>query len=241
MSYGSLEHGVLAAESRAELLAVLRASDRPLTVAEIAQARDLSPATARFHLNLLVSAGLVERSAERRATAGRPVLRYEARSSAPRPEPDPELVRTTDDYEQLARLLAGHLSQGADPTEAAKEAGRRWSRAVEVVSPSAPLDPAAAVAQVLELMDGLGFAPDHPAHTDSINLRRCPFEAVAREHRQVVCGVHQGMLEETFKRLGGSVEVAALEPFAVDEPLLCVVNIRRATPATTDSGGTPHA
>ena len=231
---------VLAAESRAELLAALRAAGRPLSVADAAALLGLHPSTARFHLDLLVSAGLVARETERRGTAGRPRIRYVARNA---PAPDgapssgtrgPDAAGPSGDaageagYRRLARVLADQLSGLEDPGRAARDAGRRWVEALDVApGGEADLDPDAAVTQVAALMDRLGFSPDRPAGGDLLLLRRCPFEAVARDHRAVVCGVHAGMLEQTFERLGGAVEVTGLRPFASEDPLLCVVGLRR--------------
>jgi hypothetical protein len=39
------------------------------------------------------------------------------------------------------------------------------------------------------------------------------------------------MLEETFARLGGQVGVTELMPFVNDEPLLCVIRLKRSTHA----------
>ena len=233
---------VLAAESRASLLAALRAAGHPLSVADAAEVLGLRPSTARFHLDLLVSAGLVDRQIERRGTAGRPRIRYIARAGAGgegRPEAAHAGGETGDEggYRRLANMLASQLSGMDDPAHAAREAGRRWVAAEDVVPDTAagPLEADEAVQTVGDLMDRLGFAPDFPVVGDRLLLRRCPFEAVARDHRAVVCGVHAGMVEQTFERLGAAVEVVELEPFATDDPLLCVVHLRRLAGKYHDS------
>ncbi len=225
---------VLSSESRAALMAALQAAGRALSLAEAAQQVGLRPSTTRFHLDLLVSAGLVDRTAERRATAGRPRIHYTVR---------PTIRGTTpDDYEGLAMALADELAETLDPVSAAREAGRRWAEALSVPRDAVAAAPEAAVEAVTGLLDRLGFAPDRPADPDRINLRRCPFETVARKQRGVVCGVHAGMLEETFRRFGRAVEVGQLEAFAVDEPLLCVVHLRRPTTQRSDgAAGSPGA
>ncbi len=229
MPYGAQHHRVLASDSRQALLDALRGAGRPLSVAEAAAVVKLRPSTTRFHLDLLVSAGLVESTVERRSTPGRPALRYQERVPIEEPNSSAAAVAAAageDEYKQLASLLAGSMSHEMDPSQAAREAGRRWSHALTVDDAEPTAEP---VAVVVELMDKLGFSPDRPAAPNEIRLRRCPFEIVAREHRQVVCGVHQGMLEETFARLGGRVGVAELTPFVNDEPLLCVVHLMRST------------
>ncbi len=212
--------GVLNGESRSALLAPLRAADRPLSVAEAADRVGLRPSTTRFHLDLLVSAGLVDHAPEHRATAGRPRIRY-----TPKPAGDES---PSAEYEGLADALADGLSGTPDPAAAAREAGRRWTETLGIPADAGLVSPGAAIAAVIGHMDRLGFAPDRPARADRIHLRRCPFEVVARRQRGVVCGVHAGMLEETFRRLGGAVEVTRLHAFAVDEPLLCVAHLREA-------------
>ena len=247
---------ILAAESRSVLLTALRTAGRPLSVTEAAEVLGLRPGTARFHLDLLVSAGLVDRQAERRATAGRPRIRYAARPAATGDGHEPPAPAASDDgYRRLASVLAGQLSGLDDPAGAAREAGRRWIEGAGAGPEASGLGAGAtapgpeaggvvpgasagslpaddAVTAVAGLMDRLGFAPDLPVVGDRIQLRRCPFEAVARDHRAVVCGVHAGMLEQTFERLGGAVGVTRLEPFASDDPLLCVVHLQRAPTST---------
>ncbi len=225
------DHGrILAAQSRSALLALLREADGPLSVVEAADLIGLQASTTRYHLDLLASAGLVDRMPERGARPGRPRIRY-----APRPA---DAGSAPGDYEGLAGLLANQLSGTADPIAASKEAGRRWTEELGVPAGATAPTPEEAVNSVTDLMDRLGFAPDRPARMDRIDLRRCPFETVARRQRDVVCGVHAGMLEETFARLGGSVEVADLDPFVADRPLHCVVHLQQRGCAP---GGPSHA
>jgi len=229
-------HQVLAADSRSALLAALEAADHPLGVAEAAEAIGVGESTARFHLSLLVSAGLVTRTADRRASAGRPFLRY-----APADPPGSaavdevaSLVGTAsapDRYEELAGLLASQLDGTADPGAAAREAGRRWMPELPAAVDQARARGDSAAEVVTGLMDRLGFAPERVAGSDEIRLRACPFESVARRHRAVVCGVHLGLLEQTVAGLGDGTTVGGFEPFATEDPLLCVVGLRAAASA----------
>lgn len=225
-------HHILKAESRSALLALLRAMGRPLSVTEAAEQIGLRPSTTRFHLDLLASAGLVDRTVERRAAAGRPRIHYTARPAGD--------DLPFGEYEGLAGALADQLSGTPDPVAAAREAGRRWTETLGIAGDGVPATPDEAIVAVAGHMDRLGFAPDRPSGMDRINLRHCPFEAVARRQRGVVCGVHAGMLEETFRRLGGAVEVERLDAFANDEPLLCVVHLQRVSRAGTNSHETPE-
>ncbi len=229
------------ADSRAALLRALRASDRPLSVGEAAAVVGIGAGTARSHLALLVTAGLVTRQAERRPQAGRPAMRYAAAPQSRRAADS----AGHDDLAQLrslASLLAGHMGTAADPAEAARMAGQRWSD--ELASQDGGGSSAGPAARITGMLDRLGFEPEQP-RPDQIWLRRCPFEEVARQHRAVVCGVHLGMLEQTLGRLGEDPESVSLEPFAVEDPLLCIVRLattaNRATASkAVDPGGDTH-
>jgi predicted ArsR family transcriptional regulator len=235
-------HHVLAAQSRVALLDVLRAADHPLTVAEAATAVGVGESTIRFHLSLLVSAGLVTRTSERRASAGRPALRY-APAPAFAADGDPTIAdagaEPLDRYEQLAGVLAGQLAGSADPVAAARTAGQRWS--AELMGDGRYTLEAGSdtIATVLSLMGRLGFDPEPGAASGEIRLHTCPFESVARQHRAVVCGVHLGMLEQTVAELGGDVTVESLEPFVNDEPLLCIARLVAARGLASRGDGGP--
>ncbi len=232
-------HDVLAADSRASLLDALRAADHPLSVGEAAAAVGIGASTARFHLSMLVSAGLVTRTSERRASAGRPALRY-APASAPAAQDLPTAVagaEPLDRYEQLAGVLAGQLAGSADAVTAARTAGQRWSAELMGDGHVTIDDGGDTVSALLSLMDRLGFDPEPGATSGEILLHTCPFESVARQHRAVVCGVHLGMLEQTVAELGGELAVAALEPFVQDEPLLCIARLVAARDLASSGGG----
>ncbi len=59
-----------------------------------------------------------------------------------------------------------------------------------------------------------------------ISLHACPFRAVAREHPDVVCAIHLGLLRGSLERLGARVS-SRLRPFV--EPDLCVAEITTAS------------
>ncbi len=236
-----VEH-VLASESRRRILTALRSSPHPLGTEAVAAAVGLRPATARFHLDLLASAGLVERGAERRAGVGRPAILYSAAAPGSGDGPGGTAVASTpaeaggrDGYRELAGVLAGQIAHSADPAAAAREAGRRWADALGIERGGADAEPTAAVERVVGMLERLGFAPRTRDEGLRIDLRRCPFEEVARQQRGVVCGAHAALTDETLQRLGGRVRLDRLEPFVSDRPLLCVLHLRRADAGT--SGG----
>ena len=215
MQPSELAHRPRQVDRRSALLDALRAAAGPMRVAELAAAVGVAEPTAQFHLSMLVSSGQVARTRARSGLAGRPSWRYSAA-----PETSPALP-----YEQLARLLAAQIDAGAGSAEVAREAGRRWAEAIPDGSLSPAADHDGAVAALTGVLDGLGFRPDVRRSGAEVVLRACPFVAVAREHRGVVCGVHLGLLDRAVAAIGGGLAVDGLEPFTSDEPLACLVRL----------------
>gem|GEM_PF-4095978 len=95
-----------AADSRQALLAALRGAGRPLDATEAAARAGLRPSTARTHLDLLQTAGVLERCVEGRSQRGRPRVLYRL---AEAPMAPPEAVRAG---RRWAASLAGPLVPG---------------------------------------------------------------------------------------------------------------------------------
>ncbi len=208
-------HRVLGGLTRSRLLTLLRQSQRPLEVRELADALGLHPNTVREQLDQLISGGLVDREAGQPAGRGRPGLRYVAGADAD--EPDPHA------YQALARALADQLAQVPDASWASIEAGQRWGRAL-VGDPTSPINETEAVGRLVGLLGDLGFAPDGPVHPgDPIRLRHCPFGSLARERGEVVCGVHLGLMRGVLDGLGAPLDAVDLEPFVA--PDLCLAHL----------------
>lgn len=196
-SAGEKVHRALAVPSRRRLIALLREADGALGAAELAAAAALSVATVRHHLAALGEAGLV-RACPRpgRPGPGRPSIGWTATAS-PEPAEAP--------YRELAGALATALAGHAD---AARAAGREWGRALSL--PGA--EPAG---QIVTLATRLGFDPEL-REGGRVLLHGCPYRAMARARPEVVCSVHQGMLDGLLEGTGAT---AVLHPFL--SPGLC--------------------
>jgi predicted ArsR family transcriptional regulator len=219
----SATHKALAAESRLALLDVLEQADGPLDAVEAGRRVGLHRNTARIHLDQLVEVGLVDKHAEQRSRPGRPRILYSKTSGAGE---EVKQDKDTDDidYRELARVLAAQLARSADASQQAELAGRRWGAAVDKADlPSGPVTSEVAIECVSDIMDDLGFAP--VADDRRILLRRCPFADLAKEQRQVICGVHLGILKQTFESLDSQVSVDRLDSLVQEDPLLCVVHL----------------
>jgi predicted ArsR family transcriptional regulator len=202
----------------------LRHVDKPIGPGEAGAAVGLHPNTARVHLELLCSAGLLERRTEDRTKRGRPRVLYEVGPSARRLGRDGRTREAEVGYRDLARLVARQLSELPDVPSEAVRAGRRWASVLDKVHLSTErLSATETIRAAAEVLDRLGFDPEPDVGALRILLRRCPFLEVASESRSVVCGIHLGMLKATVERLDSPVDVAGLEPPVTLQPTVCMV------------------
>lgn len=193
----------------------------PMDTHELAERLDLHVNTVRAHLTVLVDGGLATSSPEERDRPGRPRLRYRATEAA-------HDRGAAGGYRFLAEILASQLAATMDdPAAVAEQAGNAWGHfLVDAPAPFTTVDRQAAVERVSHLLDTLGFAPELDGDDPSaprILLRRCPFVQVAREHPDVVCSLHLGIMRGALDELGVDVEARDLLPFV--EPGLCVSHL----------------
>jgi predicted ArsR family transcriptional regulator len=235
----SRRHAVLAGASRAAVLDLLRRSEHPLGVAEVAEAVGLHANTVRTHLDLLVETGYAARDTEAPRGPGRPRVVYRA-------------TATNDDgrnYRLLAELLARYLvATNEHPGEAAIAAGRHWAKNVPLRLPDGwggddltgegasgangssgegarAARGADGMARVLHMLADAGFAPEMGEDGSSIYLHSCPFRELAQSQRDVVCGAHLGIIQGALAEVDAHVQAPALLPFV--EPDLCVASLTR--------------
>lgn len=231
-------HEALAVASRVRLLDALRALEQPMTAGELSSASGLHVSTVRFHLQILDRAGLVRCRPEAAGTPGRPRLLYSPTARGP----DPSRERG---YQLLATLLAANWGDTpGERSERAERAGRA-AAAERHLAPSAagpstgarsPLPMHQAVAEVSATFAELGFEPDVVADGDGVQIRlhACPFYAVAREHPEVVCALHLGLIRGALAEAGGAATAVGLQPFV--EPHLCVAHIVATEQAAPEPG-----
>lgn len=213
----------LSSEVRRRLLDSLRA-EGGVAAGRLAEQLDLHVNTVRSHLNVLEEAGLVASVAEDRDRPGRPKLLYRATRAAT------EVGRGAESggYRLLAQVLAGYLgAMVEDVAGAAELAGAAWGHhLVDKPAPFQAVAPEEAVQRLVELMREFGFEPelvtDDPS-ASRLELGRCPFLEVAREHQDVVCSVHLGLMRGALDELGAEVRAVDLIPWA--KPHVCVANL----------------
>lgn len=223
MSQEERLHRALANPLRRRILSTLRARDEPVDVQQLAADLDVHVNTVRAHLATLEEAELVASDPQPRDRPGRPRLAYRATAQATDVEAD------TPGYRFLAQMLAGYLSSTADdPSGVAQGIGTAWGQhLIDRPAPFEQLDTDEGIGRLVRLLDEFGFAPeleDEDGEHPHIDLRRCPFLDVAREHQDVVCAIHLGLMRGALDELGVTVEATALHPFV--EPDRCVTDLK---------------
>ena len=176
----------------------LARSARPLATADIAESLDLHANTVRPHLERMREVGLLDVQVGGRGDVGRPQHRYSIAADAPslglEPPTMPVLVN-------MVLAMAKRLQASADDAIAVGvDEGRRRALPYERA-------PSTLEALVSDL-DRLGFdplvtdadgavdaAPNRPDDSSAVvAFTHCPFGDVAREHPELVCGLHQGLV-----------------------------------------------
>ncbi|MGZ4291648.1 MAG: helix-turn-helix transcriptional regulator [Gaiellaceae bacterium] len=190
---------------RQAIIGALRASRDGLDTNQLAALLELHPNTIRWHLGVLSDSGLVRALPQHRRGRGRPSVVYRLTGDG--------VAQDRDEYRLLATMLTGIVAAERDGQARAYEAGVRWGRHLQAAEPEA---------DVVELLDRQGFAAEE--RDGRIEMRRCPFYALAEGSPQVVCTLHHGIIDGALAESGSGTTVERLEPFV--EPMLCVAHLR---------------
>jgi predicted ArsR family transcriptional regulator len=173
--------------------------------------------TAKFHLDRLVEEGLLEVEFRRLTGrsgpgAGRPAKLYrrskvELSVSLPERRYDlaGQILATAVDRSVREEVPAAGLVQ-----QAARDRGRA----------AAVQDPATGEGATEKTLAGLGYEPR--ADGDDLVLANCPFDALARQHTDLVCGLNLSFVEGLLDGLGDAGFRACLDP----DPQRCCVRLR---------------
>ncbi len=207
----------LADSVRRRLYDAVSTATVPIGREEAARAAAVPLHTARFHLDKLVSAGLLEVSYARLTGrsgpgAGRPAKLY-TRSAA---EVTVSLPQRS--YDLVGGVLAAALERtlsGARVADALRDEARSYGRRLGTsYGGSGSLDDLDRAAGALATE---GFEPHR--QDDEVCLRNCPFDALATEHTDLVCGVNLDFVTGVLDGLGCADAEASLEP---DDEHCCV-------------------
>jgi len=191
----------------------LARSPRPLATAEIAETLDLHPNTVRPHLERMREVGLLDIETEPRGTVGRPQHRYSLAADAPSLGLEPAT------FPVLARMLLRVAAAGGLGPEEAVEAGRDQGvvDGATALAVAAELDGAdmddllgdtgVCLEGLLARLDALGFDPAVAVDADgtaTVAFAHCPFRELAETHPEIVCSLHQGLVEGFVSAAGGA-------------------------------------
>jgi predicted ArsR family transcriptional regulator len=209
---------------RRALYAYVAGRTTPVSRDEAARAVHVTRALAAFHLDKLVAAKLLEASYRRLKGrsgpgAGRPAKLYR------RSDRQLDMSLPARRYELAARLLSQGLSAVPDAitADAIRKAaqhfgGRLAEQARRKTGPHAKR--ARLLGNAEMVLRSYGF---DPARTDQlIRLRNCPFDAVARDYRGVVCKMNLAVMQGFAKGLGRLAMRAERDP----QPGQCCVALR---------------
>lgn len=204
--------GALADPTRRALYEYVVARPAPVGREAAATALGLPRHSAKFHLDRLVEAGLLDvefrRLGDRTGPgAGRPSKLYR------RAEDPVSVSLPSRQYDLIGHILASGVERAADgtPLEAALE-----ESAVEVGRELAVPGDLATFTRVLA---DQGFEPR--VEDDTVLLANCPFDSLAKSHAALVCGLNQAFVQGVADGVGCGV-TACLEP----EAGLCCVKGR---------------
>jgi predicted ArsR family transcriptional regulator len=220
----------LADPTRRELYLYVSAQAEPVSRDEAADALGIARHTAKFHLDKLAEQGLLDidfkRLSDRRGPgAGRPTKLYR-RSSRQLSVTLPERR-----YELAAQIMASAIdpatAAGSTVTDAVDAAAADCGHTVgDRARAEAGPRPSRErlLTSVCDALTDYGYEPHRDGRT--ITLSNCPFDSLAREYPELVCGMNLAMLAAATDRVGKSGLVARLDP-APDR--CCVVLDARPT------------
>jgi predicted ArsR family transcriptional regulator len=195
----------------------LARSPRPLATAEVAESLDLHPNTVRPHLERMRDVGLLAIETEARGSVGRPQHRYSLAPDAPSLGLEPAT------FPVLARMLLRVAASGGLSRDHVVDAGREQGEADAIALALAlditTADAGTCVEGLVARLDALGFDPAVAAEEEqaTVAFAHCPFRELAEAHPEIVCALHQGLVEGIVDTLGGAT-VDAFHPLTDRTP-----------------------
>ena len=213
--------GALSEPARRALYLYVTGQDDAVSREQAASACDLRLHTAKFHLDRLVEEGLLD--VEFRRLSGRS---------------GPGAGRTSKLYRRSGRELsvslpARHYDLAGDLLAEAIDRSVREGRSVQEVvgevaehrgrriGESEEVDDGSDLDRTTQVLGRHGYEPRRS--DDEVCLANCPFDRLAREHTDLVCGMNVAFVGGVLDGLGCASLEAVLDP----EPGMCCVKARR--------------
>jgi predicted ArsR family transcriptional regulator len=217
---------VLAEPARWQLYRYVAASPEPVSREQAAAALDMALHSAKFHLDRLADEGLLEVE-YRRLTgrtgpgAGRPSKLYR------RADRQVNIALPGRRYDLAGDLLAAAVERSMRDggpvrdavADVAREAGVELAADRRTLSGDLEL--------VLDVLTGLDYEPRLDA--GQVCLANCPFDRLAKEHTELVCGMNLSLLTGVVEGL----RITTLRPRLDPEPGYCCVKLAGSPPETS--------
>lgn len=220
--------GALVEPARRALYLFVVAQPDAVSREQAARAVDLPVHSAKFHLDRLVAQGLLEVEFRRLSGrggpgAGRPSKLYRRSAtevSVSLPERRYDLAG-----EVLASAVERSMSSGAPVADAVREvAGEQGRNIAAARRDDGDAADRAGLEELGELLREHGYEPR--ADEGEICLANCPFDRLAAEHVELVCGMNLALIDGVIDGLGLEGVEANLAP----QPGFCCVRVRDAHP-----------
>jgi predicted ArsR family transcriptional regulator len=209
-------------ELRRGMYAFIRRARRPVTRDEAAASVGISRKLAAFHLDKLVSAGLLR-------------ARYEAVGGVRRVGRTPKVYEPADTdfhitiperrHELLADILVDAVlaaDASAAAVQAATTRGEQLGTEERKLHKPGKLGPERALTIAEQILVRHGFEPTREAPT-CIKLRNCPFHPLAARAPDLVCGINHAFLSGF---LTGLAAAPAVQAVLAPHPGECCVELR---------------
>ncbi|MGN6161581.1 MAG: helix-turn-helix transcriptional regulator [Marmoricola sp.] len=207
--------GVLNDDSRRRMFSFIRRARRAVTRDEAAESIGISRKLAAFHLDKMVTAGLLH-------------ARYEATGDTPKVGRRPKVYEATDldlavsipgrQFRLLADLLLDSIITGSDnesgaqaATRTAHERGVALGEAEGGDMTPPHLHGIEALPRCAAMLEDHGYEPIRGG-AGELRLHNCPFHPLAAKAPELVCGINHAFLTGYLEGLGANAVTAHLVP-----------------------------
>ncbi len=204
--------GMLADPVRRRLYAFVTSQTEPVSRDQAAEAVGITRHQAKFHLDRLEAAGLVETDYARLTGrtgpgAGRTAKRYR------RGTKEYAVALPGREYDLAGHIMAEAITDtaktGTPIVEALHKAAAAQGAAM-APEPHRPDSVPAAVARTLGVLRDHGYEPHRIGPT--VVLRNCPFHRLAQTHTQLVCQMNHDLITALAESLAPGLLLVQLQP-----------------------------
>jgi predicted ArsR family transcriptional regulator len=214
-------------ETRRRLYLFVRAQGRPVTRDEAAAHVGVSQRLAAFHLEKLVGRGLLAAHYARKPGRSGPGAGRTSKYYRPS-EVEIDVTIPERRYAFVGEILVGAItsSEGGEPPRSAAlriagEKGQEFGREARRRMRGRRSIRQGSAADIEYLLADLGFEPV-VMEEGTIALRSCPFDKLARQAPDLVCGMNHAFVEGLLQGIDFRSMTASLEP----TPGHCCVRLR---------------